>query len=128
MMSDIVEGLTSASETTVGDSNTAKRQGSGNLDVFATPAMVALMENAASRAVAPYLPEGKDTVGTMINVSHDRATGMGDTVVATAVLTAVDGRKLTFEVSAADSGGEIGKGVHNRFIIDVEKFMSKVKK
>ena len=123
---ELKEGLTSTSEAVVSDANSAKHWGSGALDVFATPAMVALMENAAMNAVKDCLPEGGDTVGTAVNVSHLKATPLGDTVRATAVLKAIDGRRLVFEVTATDSNGEIGRGEHTRFIVDREKFLSKL--
>lgn len=106
--------------------NVAAAVGSGDLQVFATPAMIALMENAASKAVAPSLPEGSTTVGTVVNVMHARATPVGDEVSATAELREVDGRKLIFHVSASDSKGVIGEGVHERFVVDSAKFMDKV--
>ena len=123
---ELKEGLSYTSEVVVSDANSAKHWGSGALDVFATPAMVALMENAAMNAVNGYLPEGGDTVGTAVDISHVKATGLGDTVRATAILKEVDGRKLVFEVTAADSKGEIGKGTHTRFIVDREKFIGRL--
>ena len=106
--------------------NGASSMGSGTLDVFATPSMIALMENAACKAIEKFLKEGESTVGTGIDVKHTKATPLGDEVTATATLTAVEGRKLTFEVTASDSVGEIGKGLHERFIINIEKFLSKL--
>jgi Predicted thioesterase len=123
---ELKEGLSHTSEVVVSDSNSAKHWGSGALDVFATPAMVALMENAAMNAVKAYLPEGSDTVGTAVNINHVKATGLGDTVRATAILKEIDGRKLVFEVMASDSKGEIGNGTHTRFIVDREKFLSRL--
>lgn len=104
---------------------TAKALGSGTLEVYATPAMIALMEKAAWTAVAGELPEGASTVGTMMNVRHLSATPPGAEVFAEAVLTEVSGKKLTFRVSARDGAGPVGEGVHERFIIDNEKFMAK---
>ena len=104
----------------------AGAMGSGDLEVFATPAMVALMENAAMNAVVGELPEGATTVGAMMNTTHIKPSAMGDTVSATAVLKEVAGRKLTFEVHAKDSKGVIGEGMHVRYIVDREKFMSKL--
>lgn len=127
-MSELTVGLTGTATVTVATANTAAVMKSGALPVFATPAMCALMEEAACAAVNPYLEAGKGTVGISLSISHDRATAVGDTVTATARLTGVEGRKLTFEVSASDSKGVIGKGSHERFIIDNEKFMSKVSK
>ncbi len=119
-------GLKHTSVATVDRSNIAATMGSGDLEVFATPAMIALMENAAAGAVADVLPAGSTTVGTLVNVTHARATGIGDTVSATAELREIDGRRLLFHVSASDSKGVIGEGTHERFVIDAERFMGKV--
>lgn len=100
--------------------------GSGDLPVFATPMMMALMENAAMLCVADELENGSSTVGGQISSSHLKPTGLGKTVTATAELISAEGRKLRFKVSASDEGGLIGEGEHLRFIIDKEKFMSKV--
>lgn len=100
--------------------------GSGDLPVFATPMMMALMENAAMLCVADELENGFSTVGGQISSSHLKPTGLGKTVTATAELISAEGRKLKFKVSASDEGGLIGEGEHLRFIIDKEKFMSKV--
>ncbi|MCC8089655.1 MAG: thioesterase family protein [Rikenellaceae bacterium] len=126
-MENLKPGLTYTAETVVSEDNSALKLGSGQFAVFATPMMVALMENASLNVVAPYLEAGADTVGTAVNIVHSKATPLGDKVKATAVLTGVEGRKLTFDVVAEDSNGEIGKGTHERFIINVEKFMSKLK-
>lgn len=106
---------------------TAEYIGSGDLAVLATPAMCALMENAAMMAVAPHLEEGQTTVGTMLNITHSRATKVGEIISATAVLTEINGRELKFEITACDAVGEIGKGSHNRFVVNREKFMAKLK-
>ena len=119
-------GLMATSKTMVAEANTARVLGSGDLAVFATPAMVALMENAAMRAVAEYLPEGATTVGTEMNCAHLKASKLGATITATAVLKEIDGRKLTFTVGASDEQGMIGEGVHVRFIVDRERFMAKL--
>ena len=119
-------GLTYTSTTVVDNSNTAKALGSGDMDVFATPAMVALMENAAMNAVAPHLEVGQTTVGTKISTSHIKASALGATITATAVLTAVDGRCLTFEIIARDGENTIGEGVHTRFVVDRERFIAKL--
>lgn len=100
--------------------------GSGDLPVLATPMMMALMENAAMLCVADELENGSSTVGGQISSSHIKPTGLGKTVTATAELISAEGRKLKFKVSASDEGGLIGEGEHLRFIIDKEKFMSKV--
>lgn len=121
------KGLSACSTTTVTPDNTAVTMGSGDLEVFATPAMVALMEHAAMEAVAAALPEGSTTVGSEMNTTHIKPSGLGTEITATAVLTAVEGRKLTFNVGARDAGGMIGEGVHVRYVVDREKFMSKVR-
>ena len=121
------KGLKYTSTTVVSRDNCASVVGSGGLDVFATPLMVALMENAAMNAVAPFLPEGATTVGAEINTTHIKPSALGIEVRATATLTAVEGRKLLFEIEACDATGLIGKGTHVRFIVDVERFMSKLK-
>ena len=119
------QGLSARSIATVTADNTAASMGSGDLPVFATPAMVALMENAAMQAVAGKLPEGATTVGAEMNVTHIKPSGRGAAVTATAVLTAVEGRKLTFNVGARDAEGMIGEGVHVRYVVDRARFMEK---
>ena len=119
-------GLSARSVTTVTGENTAAAMGSGDLPVFATPAMIALMEHAAMDAVAGSLPAGSTTVGSEMNATHLKASGLGAEITATAVLTAVEGRKLTFNVGARDAQGMIGEGTHVRYIVDREKFMSKL--
>lgn len=122
----IVEGLKHTSSLVVDQQHLASNVGSGDLDVLATPMMIALMENAAMLAVSPELEEGQSTVGGMISSSHLKPTGEGNTVTATAELIKVEGRKLHFKISASDNEGVIGEGEHLRFIISKEKFMSKV--
>ena len=119
-------GLTYTSKLVVSNDHVAAVMGSGDLHVFATPAMVALMENAAMLAVAPHLPEGSTTVGAMMNTSHVKPSPVDESIKATAVLTEVEGRKLTFEIKAEDSKGVIGEAVHVRYIVDRERFMSKL--
>ena len=116
------KGLSAQSRTTVTAANTAATMGSGDLGVFATPSMVALMEHAAMTAVAAALPEGAE-----MNVTHIKPSGLGAEITATAVLTGVEGRKLTFNVGARDAEGMIGEGVHVRYVVDREKFMAKVR-
>ena len=114
-------------KTQVAPANCASAVGSGGLDVFSTPSMIALMEKAAFTLVQESLAEGESTVGTQMNVDHVKASKIGDTITAKAVLTAIDGRKLTFDVSATDSAGNtIGHGIHTRFIIQIEKFLSRL--
>lgn len=119
-------GLTHTSRATVTDGNTAIALGSGDMPVLATPAMMALMENAAMQAVAPHLPEGSTTVGGHIESSHLQPSPLGAEVEATAVLERVDGRKLHFKVTATQGGTLIGEGTHLRFIVDRGRFMAKL--
>ena len=119
-------GQTATSTVTVTESNIAKTMKSGSLEVFATPAMCALMEEAAQAAVQPHLEEGKGTVGISLSISHDAPSPMGSTITAKATVTAVEGRKITFNIEASDGVGIIGKGTHERFVINNEKFMAKV--
>ena len=112
----------------VTDQLTAAAIGSGSVEVFATPYMVAAMENAACEALRPYYGEGENSVGTKLEISHDAATPVGMAVYAEAELTAVDGRKLIFAVRAFDQAGPIGGGVHERFIITNDRFLAKARK
>ncbi|MDO4203632.1 MAG: thioesterase family protein [Selenomonadaceae bacterium] len=118
-------GLTKTASETVNDTNTAKTVGSGSLNVYATPMMIARMEEAAANLAEENLPAGYTSVGILMNVAHTAATPCGLNVTATAVLTKVEGKKLTFEVKAEDEAGEIGKGVHERFIVESERFQQK---
>ena len=126
-MNELKAGLTAAVSETVLHTNTAAALGSGLLNVYATPAMIALMEKAAVETIAPFLEKNYGSVGTKINISHDSATLPGKIVSATAELTAIDGRRLVFSVTARDEYGPIGQGVHERFIINNEKFLAKLK-
>ena len=119
------EGITGHQETIVTVENTAKTMKSGTLDVFATPAMIALMEQTAYESVAGELEEGYGTVGTMLNVKHVSATPLGLKVTCESTLTKIDGRALTFEVKAFDERGLIGEGPHERFLVQNEKFQAK---
>lgn len=121
----ITIGMTGKAQTVVTGANTAAAVGSGLLPVFATPMMIALMENAAVNAIQPALEPSQGSVGTFIQTSHDAATPLKMAVTAVATVTAVDGRAITFDVEAFDAVGTIGKGTHKRFIIDNEKFMAK---
>ena len=122
----ITAGKIASVKTTVNESNTARAVGSGSLYVFATPMMIALMENAACEALSGALEAGQTSVGTQINVSHNAATPLGSIVTAVATITGVSGRKVEFAVTASDGSGEIGNGTHVRFIVDEAKFMAKV--
>lgn len=122
---ELKPGLKGRAETTVTPDNTAQAVGSGLVPVFATPYMIALMENAAVNAVQAALSADEGTVGTRLDVTHDAATPIGLKVWAEAELTAVEGRKLTFAVTAYDEREQIGGGVHERFIIKPEKFLAR---
>ena len=126
MLQELKPGLTGTAETVVRETNTALAMGSGSLRVFATPCMVALMEQAACNAVDPCFNDSESSVGTLVNITHDAATAPGKKVTATATLVEVEGRKLVFEVTAADEDKQIGKGTHERFIVNKEKFMAKL--
>ena len=112
-------------EKTVEQKDTARAVASGLAEVFATPSMIALMENAAYLAVQPMLPEGMSTVGVRIDAKHIAATPVGLKVWAEAVLVETDGRRLTFEIEAFDEKEKIGEARHERFVIDEQKFMSR---
>jgi predicted thioesterase len=118
-------GIKGKKEITVTQELTAKAMCSGSLDVFATPAMIALMENTAFESVAAELEPGSGTVGTALNVKHVSATPVGMKVTCETELVKVDGRALTFSVKAYDEAGLIGEGEHERFIIFEEKFQAK---
>lgn len=124
-MKDIVLNSKGTATTTVNENNFAATMGSGSLNVFATPAMVALMEAAACSCLAEYLDEGETTVGTLMEIKHIAATPDTMKVTAEAVLTGVNGREFTFEVKAYDECGEIGCGTHKRFLVFSEKFTAK---
>ena len=126
-MTEITPGLTRTSTLEVTPGLTAEAMGSGDMPVLATPAMVALMENAAMMAVAPHLDRNAATVGGHIDAFHLKAPPVGATVSARAVLTAVEGRKLTFEIEAREGDTVIGKATHLRFIVDRQKFMDGTK-
>lgn len=122
----LTTGIKNKTELYVTDKNTAKAVGSGTLEVYATPQMVNLMETCACFSVEPYMEPGKTTVGIGLSISHVSATPIGLKVWCESELIAIDGRKLTFRVSAYDERGPIGEGTHERFIVDTQKFMAKV--
>lgn len=119
-------GLTHTSQLTVTEGVTAIAMGSGDMPVLATPALMALMENAAMLAVADHLPEGSTTVGGHIASSHLKPSKLGETVTATATVTHAEGKKIEFKVEAHRGDTLLGEGTHLRFIVDREKFMSRV--
>jgi len=123
----ITVGNKGTAATIVSEKNTAKAVGSGNLDVFATPMMIALMEEAACNCIINSLEQGQSSVGTEVNMTHTAASPIGANITAIAAVTEVDNRKIVFDVIAKEGDKEIGKGSHTRFLIDVERFMSKLK-
>jgi fluoroacetyl-CoA thioesterase len=118
-------GLTGESTTTVVHENTAAHVGAGGVEVFATPMMIALMEQAAWQSVANSLDPGYVTVGTSVNVRHLAATPIGQRVRAIAELMQIDGRRLVFKVEAYDEKQKIGEGQHERFIVNLDRFLKK---
>lgn len=118
-------GIKGKVEKKVEEDNLASSMKSGLLPVFATPCMVALMEETAWRSVEPYMEEGCGTVGTSVNIKHLAATSLGMKVYCESELTEVDGRRLVFDVKVYDEEGIIGEGSHERFIINNEKFTAK---
>ena len=118
-------GIKGSAEARVTQDNSAEKMGSGDCPVFATPAMVALMEEAAGHSVSAHLNEGETTVGVSLNIRHVAATALGRTVRAESELIEADGRKLLFRVTAFDEVGEIGGGEHARAIVNREKFIAR---
>jgi fluoroacetyl-CoA thioesterase len=123
---NLQEGLKWTMEMIVGENDTASRYASGNIDVYATPAMIALMENTAKTCIDKYLPDGHTTVGIEVNVKHIKATPVGMKVKCEATLTKIQGKRLHFNVEAWDEQGNIGGGSHSRYIINTEEFMRKL--
>lgn len=120
-------GKTYTQEITVTTKDTAITYGSGHLEVFATPAMVGLMENTAVKCLEGLLEPDTDTVGIEMNVQHIKATAVGQKVSCKATLTGIDGRRIQFALEAWDDKGKIGQAIHDRFIINPAKFMDKLK-
>nr|MBN1228826.1 thioesterase family protein [Anaerolineae bacterium] len=125
-MAEIGPGVTGTKTIIVTDDLTASHLGSGEIGVFATPAMVALMEGAAVAALSPLLPAGQTSVGVAISTNHLAATPTGHQVRAEAVVTGVDGRKVMFQVKAWDEKELIGEGTHTRFLVDLDRFLERV--
>ncbi len=120
-------GLKNKQQITVTKKDTAIEYGSGSLEVYATPAMAALIENTAMNSVSPFLGEGEATVGTLLNIKHLSASPVGSIITCETELTEIDGRRLVFKTTVSDNKGLIGEGVHERFVIKTEKFMLKAK-
>ncbi len=118
-------GIRGTIEKTVSSEMTAKSVGSGELEVLATPVLIALAEECSWKSVVQELDEGQGTVGTRMDLKHLSATPVGMSVNCTSELVEVDGRKLVFAIEAFDEAGKIAEATHERFIVDNEKFMSK---
>ena len=118
-------GIKGKQELLVTDKDTAKAVGSGGLNVFATPAMIALAEKTALQSILEYLSEGESTVGTKLDISHIAATPVGMKVSCETELIEIDRRRLVFSVNVYDEVEKIGEGTHERFIVNDEKFMTK---
>lgn len=119
-------GMEGKARFVTGQAHSAKEMGSGDLEVFSTPSLVALMEEACWTSIVSGLSEGESTVGVEMTVSHLAATPIGMEVWAESVVTAVDGKRIHFTVTAFDEAGEIGKGSHQRVVISAEKFMGRI--
>jgi len=124
----ITLGKTATVTVTVDKTNTAKAVGSGNLEVFATPMMIALMERAACMVLSDALDEGHTSVGTSISVEHTAASPIGSVITATATITSVSGRKIEYELSATDEKKVIGNGKHTRMVVETKRFMERARK
>ncbi len=125
-MAELQPGLKGQVSTEVTPEKTANRISSGVVEVYATPQMIGLMEQACAEGVQPFLPAGQSTVGILVNVRHLAATPIGHIVRAEAELIEVDGRRLVFSVVAYDETEKIGEGFHERYIIDEVRFLSRV--
>ncbi len=125
MKQELKPGITNRIDLVVDEAVSAKRAASGEMDVFGTPFVIALMEQTADKSVRPCLEPGQATVGTLVNIRHTAATPMGMAAYATSELIEIDRRRLVFRVAVFDEAGQVADGTHERFIIDKEKFMKK---
>lgn len=125
MSQELTVGIRGRKEIVVDASVSAQKAASGEMDVFGTPYVIALMEQTADKSVRPYLDEGCATVGTLVNIRHTAATPMGMKAYAESELVEIDGRRLVFKVAVFDEVGQVADGMHERFIIQKEKFMNK---
>lgn len=125
-MRKLEPGISCETEIEVKEETLASRWGSGIVEVFSTPALIGLMENAAEKAVRPFLDEGETTVGTRVEVKHIAPTPKGMKVRASATILKVEGRRLVFKVEAWDEVERIGEGEHERFVVDRNRFMNRV--
>ncbi len=122
----INKGIKGHHTIVVSSADTARNYGSGLVEVFATPAMIALMENTALQSIAWLLPENMTSVGTEVCVQHLKATPVGQTIHCESRVREVRGRSVVFDVTVSDNKGIVGQGTHTRFVVDIEKFMSKL--
>ncbi|MBC2851377.1 thioesterase family protein [Cetobacterium sp. 8H] len=122
------EGLVFSQEKIVQENETAAVLGSGGVDVFSTPMLIAFMENTAYKLVQEHLEEGESTVGTVVNIEHLKANLVGDKLKCQATLKKIEGKKLEFEVSVSFGEETVGKGNHTRYIVNLEKFLGKLKR
>ncbi len=123
---NIKSGIEAYEEKTVSYDDTAAKYGSGLVEVFATPAMIAMMEKTCLNSVLPFLPDGFTSVGTKVDITHTKATPIGMRVFCKSKLIEIDRKRLIFEVIASDEKGEIGRGQHERFIVNLDKFMANI--
>jgi len=126
--SNLKTGIIGNTKISVKPEDTAAKYGSGLIEVFATPAMIGLMESTAQQSIQPLLPEGYITLGTEVNIKHVKATAVGMTVRCESKLITIEGKKLVFEITAHDEMGLIGNGTHTRYIVETKKFMEKLAK
>lgn len=126
MAEPLATGITGEAEMIVSKNDTAVAHGSGNVEVLATPVMIALMEKAALASVEPFLGEGQTTVGVSVNVRHLSATPVGMKVKARSELTSIEGKRLFFTVVAYDEREMIGTGTHERYVVQKERFLARV--
>lgn len=125
MSFNLTVGITNEKSEMVSDNNTAIKYGSGSIAVYATPAMVGLMEGACLDAIEHLMPEGMSTVGISIDIRHSAATPVGMKVRAVAELVEIAGKRLVFRIEAFDEKEKIGEGIHQRYVVDVAKFLQK---
>lgn len=126
-MNNITLNTTFAMDLTVSSENTAISVGSGDLEVFATPMMIALMEKASSLCLKPFLEDSETSVGTFISTTHTSATPVGIIVKAISTIIEINGKEITFHITAEDNFGQIGEATHKRFVVNSEKFLQKAK-
>ena len=123
---NLIPGISGTLEKIVERPDLATAYGSGTVEVFATPALIALMERTAMNSVQQLLPDGYTTVGAEVNVRHLKAVPVGSKVTCNSFLTAVESRKLIFEVTVSDAKGKVGSGTHTRFIVETKIFLEKL--